>query len=148
MARKAEDRPVAVQQPRQAAVVRVPVPSRQDSARHDLAKVIEQDIEDMITHLEELWMPSNVSAAKNHERLAETTRILAQMDAQTKNLVNFLADHTGFCQAYVSILIRFLRLCSIELAPGGVLSKRSQSLCLFLWARYNADVDMINSGEE
>lgn len=132
MARKAEDRPVAVQQPKQAAVVRVPGPSRQDSARHDLAKVIERDIEDLITNLEELWMPSNVSAARNQERLAETTRILAQMDTQTKNLVNFLVDHAGFCQAYVSILIRFLHLLPWNWLQEAFPLKRSKKPMLIL----------------
>ena len=105
MARKAEDRPVAVQQPSQAASLRVPVSLGQDTARVELAKVIERNIEELITSLEELWIPSNVSEARNLERLAQTSRILVQMDAQTKNLANFLEDHAGFCKAYVSILI-------------------------------------------
>ena len=107
MARKAADRPVAVQQPKQAASVRAPASLGLDTARVELAKVIERNIEDLITNLEDLWMPSNVSAAKNQERLTETTQILIQMDAQTKNLVNFLGHHDGFCKAYVSTLISF-----------------------------------------
>ena len=117
MARKAEDRPVVVPEPKQAAVVRVArsPSSGQDSEAHvQLARVIERNIEELITNLEDLWMPSNVSEAKNQERLAETTRILAQMDAQTKNLVNFLADYNGFCRAYVSILISLSGLVYCE----------------------------------
>ena len=96
---------MAVQQPRQAASVRVPVSLGQGAARVELAKVIERNIEELITNLEELWMPSNVSEARNQERLAQTSRILVQMDAQTNNLASFLEDHAGFCKAYVSILI-------------------------------------------
>ena len=118
MARKAADRPVPIQQPKYAAPVRVPAapvripaaeaplresgPSGFDAARVQLAKVIEKNIEELISSLEELWMPSGVSVARNQERLAETSRILVQMDTQTKNLVNFLEDHDGFCKAYVS----------------------------------------------
>ncbi|KAL8793666.1 MAG: hypothetical protein Q9195_003715 [Heterodermia aff. obscurata] len=120
MARKAEDRPAVVPQSiRPSNNIRIPVILGEDAARVQLAKVIEGDIESLIGKLEDLWMPSNVSKARNQERLAETTRILVQMDAQTKNLVNFLEDHEGFCKAYVSDLIwRSSRRVLYGIVPG------------------------------
>lgn len=110
MARKAEDRPVAIQQPkqtqqqpRQTVTVRVPGYLGLDPARAEFAKLVESDIEGSITKLEELWIPSNVSEAKQNKRLAETTAILVHMDAQTKNLVTYLDDYSGLCRAYVSL---------------------------------------------
>ena len=148
MARKAEDRPVAIQQPkqtqqqpRQTATVRVPGYLGQDPARAHFAKLVESDIEASITKLEELWIPSNVSEKKQNERLADTTAILVQMDAQTKNLVNYLDDYSGLCRAYVSLHALF----SMELFPGVPLHM-FKAFAYFV--RNTADMDTTISGEE
>ncbi|KAG7005487.1 hypothetical protein G7Y79_00019g046670 [Physcia stellaris] len=79
MARKAEDRPVAVKEPQQPKAAPEPRKKVVHPGLAMIAANLEREIDEDITKLEQLWYPLEASGADNDGRLEATTRILIEM---------------------------------------------------------------------
>ena len=106
MARTARDRPVAAK-PAQRPVKEVKMADAPDSftflpSHHELARVMEGEIEGKITELEDMWLQEGLTNAEEIRRLQHTTSILTEMAVHTKTLAKFRKDGQLLCKAYVS----------------------------------------------
>ena len=102
MARKAEDRPVAVKEPQQPKAAPEPRKKVVHPGLAMIATNLEREIDEDITKLEQLWYPIEASAADNDGRLEATTRILIEMGVRTRQFATYVKDPQGYCKSYVS----------------------------------------------